>query len=82
VGYAHRLWQVLVQADRVFKAFRARFPGKYSPVHLFWGSSDLAVTRLADRPAPLHPGSTAHLPDAVSREATNQGQQRGLLVWR
>jgi hypothetical protein len=66
-GYAHRFCQVLVQADRVFKASRARFNGKCSPAHLFWGSNDLAVTRFSGRPAPLHPCGTVHLPDAVTR---------------
>ena len=45
--YANRFWRVLVQADRVFKEFRARFCGKCSPVHFFWGSFDLAVTRFS-----------------------------------
>ena len=71
-GYAHRFWQVLVQADRVFQAFRARFTGKCSPVHVFWGSNDLAVTRFSGRPAPPHPGGIPHLPDPVTREAYNQ----------
>jgi hypothetical protein len=66
---AHRFWQALVQCDRVFKRFRTRFVGKCSPVHLFWGSFDLAVTRFSGRPAPLHPGGVPHLPDAVTREA-------------
>jgi hypothetical protein len=67
--YARRFWRVLVQADRVFKAFRTGFLGKASPVHFFWGSFDLAVTRFSGRPAPLHPGGVPHLPDAVTREA-------------
>ncbi|HML21355.1 MAG TPA: DUF5996 family protein [Aggregatilinea sp.] len=54
--YARRHWQVLVQADRVLKAFSARFTGKVSPVHFFWGSFDLAVTRFSGRRAPVHPG--------------------------
>ena len=54
---AHRFWQALVQADRVFKQFRAGFIGKCSPVHFFWGSFDLAVTRFSGRPAPQHPGA-------------------------
>ncbi len=66
---AARLWQGLRQADRVFKIFRARFCGKCSPVHFFWGSFDLAVTRFSGRPAPLHPGGVPHLSDAVTREA-------------
>jgi hypothetical protein len=68
-GYANRFWRVLVQADRVFKEFRSRFCGKCSPVHFFWGSFDLAVTRFSGRPAPPHPGGIPHLPDAITREA-------------
>jgi uncharacterized protein DUF5996 len=67
--YANRFWRVLVQADRVFKAFRARFIGKCSPVHFFWGAPDLAVTRFSGRRAPQHPGGVPHLPDRVTREA-------------
>jgi hypothetical protein len=70
--YANRFWRVLVQSDRVFKEFRARFCGKCSPVHFFWGSFDLAVTRFSGRPAPTHPGGIPHLPDAVTREAYSQ----------
>jgi len=65
----HRFWRVLVQADRVFKLFRTGFLGKASPVHFFWGSFDLAVTRFSGRRAPLHPGGIPNLPDAVTREA-------------
>jgi hypothetical protein len=64
-----RFRRVLLQADRVFKTFRTGFLGKASPVHFFWGSFDLAVTRFSGRPAPLHPGGVPHLPDAVTREA-------------
>jgi len=67
--FAARFWQVLVQADRVFKQFRARFMGKCSPVHFFWGAPDLAVTRFSGRPAPRHPGGIPNLPDWVTREA-------------
>jgi hypothetical protein len=67
--YANRFWRVLLQSDRVFKEFRADFCGKCSPVHLFWGSFDLAVTRFSGRRAPQHPGGVPHLPDAVTREA-------------
>jgi hypothetical protein len=67
--YATRLWRVLVQADRVFHRFRARFTGKCSPVHFFWGSFDLAVTRFSGRRAPRHPGGIPNLPDWVVREA-------------
>jgi Family of unknown function (DUF5996) len=66
--YANRFWQVLVQADRVFTAFRARFIGKASPVHFFWGSFDLAVTRFSGRRAPLHPGAP-NVADRITREA-------------
>jgi Family of unknown function (DUF5996) len=69
---ANRFWRVLAQADRVFKEFRARFCGKCSPVHFFWGSFDLAVTRFSGRAAPPHPGGIPHLPDAVTREAYSQ----------
>jgi hypothetical protein len=62
-------WRALVQVDRVFQVFRTAFLGKCSPVHLFWGGFDLAVTRFSGRPAPLHPGGVPHLPDAVTREA-------------
>ncbi|MFN2541836.1 MAG: DUF5996 family protein [Chthoniobacterales bacterium] len=70
--HANRFWRVLLQADRVFKLFRSRFCGKCSPVHFFWGSFDLAVTRFSGRPAPPHPGGIPHLPDAVTREAYSQ----------
>src|SRR3954454_9235382 len=70
--YATRFWGALVQSDRVFKEFRSRFCGKCSPVHFFWGSFDLAVTRFSGRSAPPHPGGIPHLPDAVAREAYSQ----------
>ena len=70
--YANRFWRVLVQSDRVFKEFRSRFCGKCSPVHFFWGSFDLAVTRFSGRTAPPHPGGIPHLPDAITREAYSQ----------
>jgi hypothetical protein len=65
----HRFWRVLVQADRVLKRFRSGFIGKVSPVHFFWGSFDLAVTRFSGRPAPLHPGGVPGLRDSVVQEA-------------
>jgi hypothetical protein len=67
--YANRFWRILVQVDRVFKEFRARFIGKCSPVHFFWGAPDLAVSRFSGRKAPEHPGGVPHLPDWVTREA-------------
>jgi hypothetical protein len=67
--YAARFWRVLLRAHDVFSRFRTAFLGKASPVHFFWGSFDLAVTRFSGRRAPLHPGGIPHLPDAVVREA-------------
>jgi predicted GNAT family acetyltransferase len=61
--------QALIAIDRVFKTFRTSFLGKSSPVHLFWGSFDLAVTRFSGRRAPLHPGGIPALPNDVAREA-------------
>jgi hypothetical protein len=65
----HRFWLALLRVDRVFKLFRTGFLGKVSPVHLFWGSFDLAVTRFSGRAAPKHPGGIPGLPDEVTREA-------------
>lgn len=67
--YVNRFWCILLQNDRVFKKFRAGFTGKCSPVHFFWGSFDLAVTRFSGREAPEHPGGIPYLPDPVTREA-------------
>jgi hypothetical protein len=67
--FANRFGRILVQADRVFKKFRARFVGKCSPVHYFWGAPDLAVTRFSGRPAPVHPGGIPNLPDRIAQEA-------------
>jgi hypothetical protein len=65
----HRFWRVLLQSDRVLRQFRTSYLGKVSPVHFFWGSFDLAVTRFSGRPAPRHPGGFPNLPDSVTREA-------------
>ena len=70
--YANRFWRILVQADRVFKEFRARFIGKCSPVHFFWGAPDLAVTRFSGREAPEHPGRDS--------EPARLGDPGGLLA--
>jgi len=64
-----RFSEILANADRVFKQFRTGFVGKASPVHFFWGSFDLAVTRFSGRRAPRHPGGVPHLSDAVACEA-------------
>ncbi|MGA2535746.1 MAG: DUF5996 family protein [Terracidiphilus sp.] len=66
--FAQRFWRVLLQTTRVFTQFRARFRGKVSPIHLFWGALDLACTRFSGRTAPEHP-SMAGLPDRVTRDA-------------
>jgi hypothetical protein len=68
-NYVHRFWRALIQADRLCKLFRSRFTGKVSPVHFFWGSFDLAVTRFSGRKAPPHPGGIPNTPDSVTREA-------------
>jgi hypothetical protein len=67
--YAHRFWRALIQMDIVFKQFRTGFIGKCSPVHFFWGSFDLAVTRFSGRRAPLHPGGIPGVADIVIQEA-------------
>jgi hypothetical protein len=68
-GAVTRFFRAMVAVERVMKQFRTAFLGKVSPVHLFWGSFDLAVTRFSGRRAPLHPGGIPALPDAVTREA-------------
>ncbi|MGH6864725.1 MAG: DUF5996 family protein [Methyloceanibacter sp.] len=67
--YAQRFFRVLLQINRVFWMFRSGFIGKCSPVHFFWGSFDVAVTRFSGRRAPLHPGGVPNLSDAVTQEA-------------
>lgn len=64
-----RFHRALVRIDAVFNEFRTGFLGKVSPVHLFWGSFDLAVTRFSGKSAPLHPGGIPNLPDRVTQEA-------------
>lgn len=66
---AERFWRALLQAHRVFTEFRARFTGKVSPVHFFWGAFDLAVTRFSGRRAPKHPGGAPNCADWVMEEA-------------
>jgi len=67
--YARRFFRVLTSTHEVMSHFRTGFLGKASPVHFFWGSFDLAVTRFSGRRAPRHPGGVPHLPDAVAHEA-------------
>jgi hypothetical protein len=71
--YAHRFWQVLVQAEKVFRAFGTGFLGKVSPVHFFWGSFDFAVTRFSGRPAPPRPEADSIQREAYSHEVISAG---------
>jgi len=71
--YVYRFWRILQRADTLFKRFRARFLGKSSPVHFFWGSFDLAVTRFSGRPAPPRPGADAITREAYSHEVISGG---------
>jgi hypothetical protein len=70
---AHRFWRVLLHADQVLQKFSSRFVGKISPVHFFWGSFDLAVTRFSGRPAPPRPGADAITREAYSHEVISAG---------
>lgn len=71
--YAHRFWQVLANIDTVFHEFRSRFTGKVSPVHFFWGSFDLAVTRFSGRRAPVRPDADFLTKEAYSHEVISVG---------
>ncbi len=71
--YAGRFWRVLTSVDTVFKEFRSRFIGKSSPVHFFWGSFDLAVTRFSGRRAPERPGADSITREAYSHEVISAG---------
>ena len=78
----HRFWLALVQINRVFEIFRARYLGKVSPVHFFWGAADLAVTRFSGRPAPKHPGGAPNcgphvMWEAYSHEVSSAGYWPG-----
>src|SRR5205085_1981118 len=69
----YRFWRILQRSDTLFKRFRARFLGKSSPVHFFWGSFDLAVTRFSGRPASPRPGADAITREAYSHEVISAG---------
>ncbi len=71
--YAHRFWQILVSVDTVLREFRSRFIGKASPVHFFWGSFDLAVTRFSGRRAPERPNADFITKEAYSHEVISHG---------
>ena len=72
-AYANRFWRILVTVDTMLKQFRARFIGKSSPVHFFWGSFDMAVTRFSGRPAPERPGADKITRVAYSHEVISAG---------
>src|SRR5208283_6138775 len=71
--YANRFWRILVSCETVFKEFSARFIGKASPVHFFWGSFDLAATRFSGRRAPERPGADPITREAYSHEVSSAG---------
>lgn len=71
--YARRFWRVLVETEKVFRQFDTGFLGKVSPVHFFWGSFDLAVTRFSGRPAPPRPGADSIQREAYSHEVISAG---------
>src|SRR6266850_1846536 len=71
--HAETFWRILLSVDRVFKEFRSRFIGKSSPVHFFWGSFDIAVTRFSGRSAPERPGADAITREAYSHEVISHG---------
>ncbi len=71
--YANRFWRALVKMDEVLKEFRARFIGKVSPVHFFWGSFDMAVTRFSGKTAPERPGADLITREAYSHEVISHG---------
>lgn len=71
--YANRFWRALVKIDEVLKEFRARFIGKVSPVHFFWGSFDMAVTRFSGKVAPERPGADLITREAYSHEVISHG---------
>lgn len=76
--YANRFWRILVRADKVFHEFRSRFIGKCSPVHFYWGSFDLAVTRFSGRRAPAREGADSITKEAYSHEVISHGFWPGI----
>jgi hypothetical protein len=75
--HVHRFWQSLTMADTIFKEFRGEFIGKCSPVHFFWGSFDLCVTRFSGRRAPERPGADPITKEAYSHEVSSAGYWPG-----
>lgn len=76
--YANRFWRILVRTDKVFEEFRSRFIGKCSPVHFYWGSFDLAVTRFSGRRAPEREGADSITREAYSHEVISHGFWPGI----
>jgi hypothetical protein len=72
-GHAHKYWRILATVDPIFKEFRGHFIGKCSPVHFFWGSFDLAVTRFSGRRAPERPGADFMTREGYSHECISAG---------
>ena len=72
-AYAHRFWRILLRVDTILKEFRARFIGKASPVHFFWGGFDLAVTRFSGRRAPIPEGADLITREGYSHEVSSCG---------
>ena len=70
---AHRFWRVLLRVDLILKEFRARFIGKASPVHFFWGGFDMAVTRFSGRRAPIPEGADIITREGYSHEVSSCG---------
>lgn len=78
--YVNRLWRILVQSDKVLNTFRSEFIGKCSPVHFFWGSFDLAVTRFSGRRAPVREGADSITAEAYSHEVISHGFWPGMRI--
>src|SRR5439155_6439762 len=78
--YANRLWRILARTERIFTEFRARFLGKSSPVHFFWGSFDIAVTRFSGKRAPEREGADRITREAYSHECISHGFWPGMLA--
>jgi len=80
-AFVERCWQVLRSSERILQDFRSRFIGKCSPVHFFWGSFDLAVTRFSGRPAPPRPDADVITREAYSHEVISHGWWPGRVRW-
>ncbi len=70
---AQQFWRILLNVECVFAEFRSKFIGKCSPIHFFWGSFDLAVTRFSGRPAPERPGADRHIRTRLAASDSGRG---------